>query len=225
VRTLHRYPVKSLLGEDLPALAIDERGVVGDRLWSVRTPEGKIGSGKNSNRFAAVLGLLDLRATVRNGSALVSFPDGAEAAVDDPAAAELLSRHLVRPLSFAREGEVMHFDDGPVSLIGAASVQALERERGTEVAPSRFRPNLVLETDEAFVEDGWVGGRIGVGEVELEVVMTSPRCVMVDMKTADLPEQHGNLLALGRVNAACLGVIASVVRPGTIRVGDPVSVL
>lgn len=206
----------------MPALALDIRGVVGDRLWSVRTPENKIGSGKNSHRFAAVIGLLELRSALRDGRVMVTFPDGVEVDVEDPHSAEVLSRHLGRPLTFARETDVNHFDDGPVSLIGTASVAALERERGAAVAATRFRPNIVLETAEAFVEDGWVGRRIGFGDVELEVVMTSPRCVMVDMKTADLPEQHGNLLAVGRLNDACLGVIASVVRPGTLRVGDPV---
>jgi uncharacterized protein len=220
VRALHRYPVKSLLGEELTSLTVDVRGVDGDRLWSVRTPDGKIGSGKNSHRFAAVLGLLELRARVHDGRVTVTFPDGRETDVEAQSSAELLSSHLGRPLTFARETDVTHFDDGPVSLIGTASVEALEQERGAEVSVSRFRPNLVLDTDEPFVEDGWVGRRVVVGDVELEVVMTSPRCVMVDMKTADLPEQHGNLLAVGRLNDACLGVIASVVRPGTIRIGD-----
>jgi hypothetical protein len=31
---------------------------VGDRTWSVRTSSGEIGSGKNSQRFSAVPGLL-----------------------------------------------------------------------------------------------------------------------------------------------------------------------
>jgi hypothetical protein len=223
VRTLYRYPVKSLLGEEVPALAVDTRGVEADRLWSVRTPENKIGSGKNSHRFAAVLGLLDLRARLQDGRVLVSFPDGSEVDVEDPNGKELLSRHLGRPLTFARESDVNHFDDGPVSLLGGASVAALEQERGAAVSATRFRPNIVLDTDKAFVEDGWVGRRVLLGEVELEVTMTSPRCVMVDMKTADLPEQHGNLLAVGRLNDTCLGVIASVVRPGTMQVGDPVT--
>ena len=54
VASLHRYPVKSLLGEDLDELTLDERGVVGDRLWSVRTRADKIGSGKSTSRFEAV---------------------------------------------------------------------------------------------------------------------------------------------------------------------------
>jgi hypothetical protein len=47
---------------------------------------------------------------------------------------------------------------------------------------------------------------------------------MIDAATADLPAQQGNLLAIGRLNGAHLGVIASVVVPGTITAGDDVLV-
>jgi hypothetical protein len=43
---------------------------------------------------------------------------------------------------------------------------------------------------------------------------------MVDMGTADLPAQPGNLAATGRLNNACLGVIATVLTPGAALVGD-----
>src|SRR3954462_4492715 len=35
VRSLHRYPVKSMLGEDLDRVAVDRRGVVGDRAYAL----------------------------------------------------------------------------------------------------------------------------------------------------------------------------------------------
>src|SRR3954469_16006455 len=76
VVSLHRYPVKSLLGEDLDAVELDERGVVGDRMWSVRTPDGKIGSGKTTRRFQAVPGLLQLRASSDGGRGRVGLPGG-----------------------------------------------------------------------------------------------------------------------------------------------------
>lgn len=54
----------------------------------------------------------------------------------------------------------------------------------------------------------------------LRVAMPSPRCVMVDMQTADLPAQPGNLKAVGRINDVLLGVVAAVSQPGTINIGD-----
>ena len=224
VQSLHRYPVKSLLGERLDAVDVDDRGVVGDRLWSVRTAEGKIGSGKNSTRFAAVPGLLLLRSTSDGDDVVVTWPDGTSCRVADPNAARLLSDSIKRPLTFARETSISHFDDGAVSLVGLGSVAALSAEVGQEVDVGRFRPNIVVSGLAAFAEDELVGRRLRVGEVQLEVTMRSPRCVMIDMESADLPRQHGNLLGIGRINEACLGVIARVLEPGRIAVSDAVDV-
>jgi uncharacterized protein YcbX len=224
VAALRRFPVKSLLGERRPYLDLDARGCVGDRAWSVRTAEGKIGSGKNTRRFAAVPGLLDLRAREQGGAILVEFPDGTELPIDSDGIAERLSAHLGRPVTVAKETDVSHFDDGPISLAGTASIDALALVRGEPVDPSRFRANVLLATHLPFEEVRWVGRRVTIGTAVLRVEFPSPRCVMVDMATADLPEQHGNLLALGRINDANLGVIATVEQPGRIAVGDLLTV-
>ncbi|HET6817900.1 MAG TPA: MOSC domain-containing protein [Mycobacteriales bacterium] len=225
VAALHRYPVKSLAGEQVEQLDCDERGFVGDRLWSVRTDAGKIGSGKNTRRFAAVDGLLLVRARVRSGGVELAFPDGRCCDVDDDVAAQWLSAHSGEPLTLARESDVSHFDDGPVSMLGLASVAALSAEVGADIDPSRFRANVLVEGTPALAEDDLVGQRVAIGTAVFEVTMRSTRCVMIDMATADLPEQHGNLLAVGRMNETCLGVIARVVQPGRVRVGDRVQPL
>ncbi|HEY7280425.1 MAG TPA: MOSC domain-containing protein [Actinomycetota bacterium] len=220
VAALRRFPVKSMLGELCEWLDLDARGSVGDRVWSVRTAEGKIASGKDTRRFAAVIGMLELRASERAGRVVITFPGGVESAVDDPATPGLLSMHLGRTVTVARETEVSHFDDGPVSLVGTASVDALGTERSEEVDSARFRPNILLATDEPFVEDSWIGRRVEVGSAALRVLARSPRCVMINMASADLPEQRGNLAAIGRLHDACLGVIANVEAPGRIALGD-----
>ena len=225
VQSLHLYPVKSLVGETVTQLDLDERGCVGDRLWGVRTADGKIGSGKSTRRFRAVLGLLELRAARQGERVGVTFPDGSTYFTDATDAAAKLSEHIGEPLTFVREADVSHYDDGPVSLIGTASVQALADERGADVSPQRFRPNILLDTEVPMVEESWIDGRVAIGSVVLEVALRSPRCVMVDMKTADLPAQPVNLLAAGRLNDSCLGVIARVVEPGRISVGDEVRVV
>lgn len=225
VLSLHRYPVKSLAGEDMDALDIETRGVVGDRYWSIRDAANKIGSGKATRRFAALPALLTLRASGVNGRVTVTFPDGEVLAVDDPRTAGRVSEHLGQPVTLAAETDVTHFDDGPVSLLGIQSVNALAAAVNADVDPLRFRPNIVVSGLPAFAEDDLVGRQVRVGQVSLEVVMRSTRCVMIDMETADLPAQHGNLLAVGRLNETCLGVIARVVRPGRVTVGDPVTTL
>lgn len=220
VASLRRFPVKSMLGERLDALQIDERGVVGDRIWSVRTAEGKIGSGKNTRRFAAVPGLLRLQTHTAHSGVMVTLPTGEELLTSDPATDHALSRFLGRPVTLACESNVSHFDDGPVSILGMASVSALAAEVGSEVDASRFRANILVEGLPPLTEDSLVGQYLRIGDVTLEVTMRSTRCVMIDMETANLPAQPGNLLTLGRLNNACLGVVARVIAAGQIRVGD-----
>lgn len=220
VVALNRYPVKSMLGEEVSHLDIEKRGCVADRFWAARTANDKIGSGKNTRRFAAVPGLLAVRAQHRDGRVVLSFPDGSSCLIDDPEAALRLSRHLGQDVTLAEEGSVNHFDDGPVSIIGSGSIAAVTRAVGAEVDPVRFRANIIVEPVAAFGEEDWIGRRIRVGEVVLQVTMASTRCVMVDASTADLPAQPGNLAAIGRLNDARLGVLASVAAPGRVNVGD-----
>lgn len=222
--SLHRYPVKSMAGETVEVLACDERGGVGDRAWALRTASGRIGSGKRTRRFEPVDGLLRLRAHTEDGVPVVTLPSGESFPVSDPGAAAALTDHLGVEVTLARESDVDHFDDGPVSVLAQASVEALGGELGAEVASARFRPNVLVEGWPAFAEDQLVGRTLRVGGVVLEVTMRSPRCVMVDMESADLPPQTGVLRAAGRANSACLGVIARVVEPGRIQVGDRVVV-
>ncbi|HET7310990.1 MAG TPA: MOSC N-terminal beta barrel domain-containing protein [Mycobacteriales bacterium] len=220
VAGLYRYPVKSLAGERVEHLDCDERGFVGDRVWSVRTANDKIGSGKNTRRFAAVDDLLLVRARLDGDRVELRFPDGRRCDVTDDEAAAWLSTHSGEPLRLAPESTVSHFDDGPVSLLGLDSVGALSAATGREIDPARFRANVLLDGLPALAEDDLVGQHVAIGDLVLEVTMRSTRCVMIDMATADLPAQPGNLLAVGDMNEACLGVIARVVQPGRVRLGD-----
>ncbi|MFC3688072.1 MOSC domain-containing protein [Aquipuribacter hungaricus] len=234
VASLHRYPVKSLLGEQVDRLEVDARGCAGDRVWALSTGGGMLASGKSGRRFTAVPGLQQVRARLVGGTVLLRLPDGTETSADDPAAPALLSAHLGREVTLLREADgssdglhdgVGHFDDGPVSLLGTASVGAVADDLGAPVPTSRFRPNIVLRTDAAWAEDAWDGRRLQVGDVLLDVVQTSPRCTMVDAATADTPAQPGVLKAVGRLNGAELGIIADVVRGGVVAVGDQVSLV
>lgn len=222
VISLHRYPVKSLLGEDLSELVLDARGVVGDRRWSVRTKTGKIGSGKNTRRFASVPGLLQLRSRYDTDCPVVVFPDGSCAPADSPDAAARLSYLVGSAVTLAEETDVSHFDDGPVSLIGTASLAAVAREAGSDVHPQRFRANIVLRTNVPFTEDHWIGRTLRIGSTLLAVEMASPRCVMLDAATANLSAAPGLLRAVGAANHARLGVIARVAEPGRVALGDAV---
>lgn len=222
VASLHRFPVKSMTGEQVDRLELDLRGCVGDRVWAVDTGDGRVGSGKTTRRFTAVPGLQLVQARLVDGGVVLRFPDGTEHPVEDPRTADRLSEHVGRAVSLAPETDGTHHDDGPVSLLGSASVEAVAGELGAPVAVGRFRANIVLRTTRAWAEDAWEGRRLRLGGVLLDVVSTTPRCVMVDAATAERPAQPGVLTAVGRLHGAELGIIAEVVEAGWVAVGDEV---
>lgn len=225
VASLHRYPVKSMVGERLEVADVVVRGLRGDRLWAVRDEDGKLGSGKSTRRFRKMEGLLDLVASYDGDVPVVVFPDGRGLRGDDPSVDEALSAHVGRPVTLGREAQVSHFDDGPVHLVTTASLDAVAQRLGSPVDPRRLRPNLVVTAGDlmGLVEDGWVGRRLRVGEVVLEVVARMPRCVMVDLPQVGLGATRV-LDVVGDLNDANLGVLATVGTPGRVRVGDPVRV-
>lgn len=226
VAAVYRYPVKSLRGEELEHAEVEARGLVGDRLWAVRDPDGKLGSGKSSRRFRQMDGLLDLRARYDGDTPVVAFPDGREHSGPGEAVERALSAHVGRPVRLAREGDVAHHDDGPVHLVTTASLRHLARALGEDVDVRRFRPNLLVDTPglEGLVEDGWVGRELTVGEVRLRVVAPMPRCVMTTQAQGDLPADPRVLRTVTDLNDTDFGVLAEVLRPGRVQVGDPVSV-
>jgi hypothetical protein len=223
---LSRYPVKSLVGEDLDRVLVEERGLVGDRLWSVRDPDGKLGSGKTSRRFRRMDGLLELAARYDGETPVVTFPDGRVLRGDDPGMHDALSGHLGRPVSLAREQDVSHFDEGPLHLVTTASLARVREVHGSPVDPRRLRPNLVVETDEAgYVEESWVGRRLTVGDqVVLAVRGPMPRCVMLTLPQRGLPPDGQLLRTVSDDSDLCLGVVVDVVTPGAVAVGDEVMV-
>jgi hypothetical protein len=122
------------------------------------------------------------------------------------------------------------FADGyPLLLIGTASLVDLNARLAQPVGMRQFRPNLVVQTGKAFVEDGWQ--RIRVGEVVFENVKPCARCIFttVDPEQASLHPKQEPLATLNgyrRSEAGTLFGINLVARgTGLVKLGDTVEVL
>lgn len=120
-----------------------------------------------------------------------------------------------------------YFDAFPIHLVTDRSLATLaERAPGSSFDVRRFRPNLVVEVDTTvhgdFPEHEWIGRRITVGDVELEVTADCPRCVMVTRPFADVPADRQVLRTVVREADQNIGVYATVVSPGRIAEGDAV---
>jgi uncharacterized protein len=92
---------------------------------------------------------------------------------------------------------------------------------------------VIVDTPTAgFVENDWVGRKLAIGEdVQLEVALPDPRCVMPSLEQKDLPRDPRILKALAqhnRIDVAgalypCAGVYAVAKATGTIRKDDSVT--
>ncbi len=95
----------------------------------------------------------------------------------------------------------------------------------------RFRANIVLETrdHDLFHEDKWLGGTLLFGNGEprpaVSVTMRDMRCVMINLDPDTAVQDKRVLKTVVRLNKNHAGVYGTVVRTGTIRVGEPVSLV
>ena len=81
----------------------------------------------------------------------------------------------------------------------------------------------MVETDDPFVEEGWVGRDVSVGDAVLTVVERVPRCRTIDL-VQDGSEASGRWLKpLASEREGCAAVYLDVRRPGSIAVGDAVT--
>ena len=219
---LWRYPVKSLLGEQLQAVQVEQRGLAGDRLYAVADREGKLGSGKTTRRFRRLDGLFELRARTRGDRPLVTLSDGRELEAGDPELDAFLSERYGDELRVACESTVPHHDAAPLHLLSTSSLRWLANNLpASEVDRRRFRPNVLLDVAGAdLLDDAWVGRRFALGSAAIRVVERTERCVMTTNAQSELPKDPDILRAVTELNGACLGVFASVEEPGVVRVGD-----
>jgi MOSC domain-containing protein len=99
VRSLWRYPVKSMLGERLESCEVSERGFAGDRAYAaVDVESGRIASAKNPRKWAK---LFDCRSRLdgASGGVRIVLPNGTEILAEDPGAAGALSHALGRAVT------------------------------------------------------------------------------------------------------------------------------
>lgn len=219
---LWRYPVKSLLGERLEEVEVDDRGLVGDRLYAVTDGQGRLGSGKTTTRFRRLDGLFELRARSVDGRPLVTLPDGRELLAGDAELDAFLSGRYGAELRVARESAVRHHDAAPLHLLTTSSLDWLAGQLpASQVDRRRFRPNILLDgTSRGLAEDAWIGRRFALGSAVIRVTDRTDRCVMTTNAQSELPQDPAVLRAVTQLNETCLGVFADVEQPGNVQIGD-----
>jgi uncharacterized protein len=116
------------------------------------------------------------------------------------------------------------WDEGPVSILGAASAAAVA---GAERDRRRFRMLVEVEGTEPYEEDRWVGRGLVLGDAAVEVVARLVRCVIITQSPTTGAKDWDGLKVLAEEKGPdlCLGVVAEVTDPGTVAVGDAVQLV
>ena len=223
VVALRRYPVKSLGGESLGSVTVDERGLAGDRWYAVVDGDGRFGCGKDSRRFRRRDAVFSYAAHTTASSVVVTGPGGSWP-VGDSALDANLSAACDDDVAVLPEGDVPHFDAEAVSLIGTATLDWCRTELGVDADVRRLRTNVVVETTEPFVEETWIGSGLTIGSVGLSVSERVERCRTINLAQDGVATTTPWLKALGASRELCVAVYASVVTPGVLSVGDAVGV-
>jgi len=110
VHSLWRYPVKSMLGEELSAIDVTERGLLGDRAYAlVDSADGKAATAKNPRKWPTLFGFRAIfMEALRPGESLpvvrITLPDGTTATSQQADLNQVLSRALGRPVTLNAAG-------------------------------------------------------------------------------------------------------------------------
>jgi uncharacterized protein YcbX len=219
---IRRYPVKAMEGESMASAEVDARGLAGDRWYAVTDRDGRFAAAKDSRRFRRRDAVLDYAAETGDDGVVVRRRDGRRWPLGDALDLEL-SRATGDPVQVLPEDGTPHQDAGQVSLVGTASLAWVSRRLGVDADPRRLRVNLLVETDEPFVEESWTGA-VRVGDVVLRPVERVERCRTVDLAQDGLTTTTRLLTALGAARDLRLAIYLDVAARGTLRVGDEVVV-
>lgn len=132
------------------------------------------------------------------------------------------------PMSFADGYQILVATTGSLEALNAD----MESHGEGRVGMERFRPNIVIDHDEAWAEDRWAA--IEINGLRLDLVKPCPRCIMTTQDQATGSREGANPMpAMGRIRMSAdrrvpgplFGWNAVPRGEGTIALGDEVTVV
>ena len=208
---LWRYPVKSMRGELIPTADVLQTGIRGDReIVVLATKRNRIITSRTHHRLLGLQGGI--------------APDTGKATVngiawDDPAARKLVEEAVGEPAELIEVPGTERFDVLPLLVATDGAIEAIGLDR------RRFRPNILIAGVEGLAERQWEKKQIRLGEVEIYAAQLRARCVMTTYDPDTLKQDRTVLFRIVSDFDGTMALDCSVTKPGTIRVGDEVTVV
>jgi uncharacterized protein len=227
IQQLRRYPVKSMQGEALPSAALTLQGFAEDRRYAFVQAASRSPFPWLTARELPEL--LYYRTSVEKaGTPEVAVTVATAHGENWPIASDDLRKALEarsgRPLFLLRDYRGL-FDVAPVSLISRQTVARIAEESGTKENSWRFRPNLLVDLEDArpFGELQWVGKTLRIGTAaRIAITEVDQRCVMITLDPVTGESTPEILKCVVQKHGQSAGIYATVLTPGEVRAGDPI---
>ena len=229
VTELHRWPVKSMAGQRVDALNIDERGAAGDRAHAL------FDEFKDAPRRLTVRQVprMLLWHAAYDGADVtpqdvpfpeLTAPDGRTFDWRDPQLPHALEDDLGRPVALRRDLGLMQDLDHSLLVTTQATLDAVSAALDTEIDLRRFRTNVHVVLDaEPYAEEEWEGRELTIGDAAFRLLHPCERCV-IPTRDPDSAQKWPELLRwLTRERRMLFGMNARPLRAARIAIGDPVS--
>jgi uncharacterized protein YcbX len=211
VAELWRYPVKSMRGEQLQQAEVLQTGVRGDReIVVVSTSRRRMITARTHHRLLGLQGGIspETHAATINGYSW-----------DSPEARALVEEAVGEKAELVHVPGTERFDVLPLLVATDGALDALGVDR------RRFRFNILIGGVEGLAERGWEDKQLRIGEVEIYAAQLRARCVMTTYDPDTQKQDRNVLFRIVKEFDGTMALDCSVVKPGTIRVGDPVTIV
>ena len=228
IRTVARYPVKSMRGEACASLPLTLQGFEEDRRFAFVQAESRSAFPWLTAREMPELLRWQTsveKAGMADAAVTVTTPAGERWPVASNEVRQAIEKRFGKPVFLLRDYRGS-FDVANVSLISEQTVQGIAEESQTEANPWRFRPNLLvnLEVGAAFDELKWVGKVLRIGDkARIAVTEVDERCVMITLDPSTSEPAPQILKCVVQQHNKCAGVYATVLTSGEVRTGDGIN--
>lgn len=234
IKEIVRHPVKSFRGESVKKTRVESYGVYGDRSHAFldKTRPGKYLTLTQEPIMAMYHATFVGEESLEKYPVVkITSPSGKEYEWGEEGLLQELEKFSGKSLTpiqyspaFVPLGAI---EEDHLLITTEASIEKIEELWGSKVDFRRFRPNFVLttESDEPFVEETWLGKRLVIGNVEVEVNGLCERCSIINIDPDNATVDSSMLKTVYKERNNCFGIFASVIKTGEVNIGDAVSLI
>jgi uncharacterized protein YcbX len=200
IAEIWRYPVKSMVGEQLQSARLTNLGIDGDRVIHIRNAQGRLVTSRTR------LWLLGFHASLDS----LGQPVVGGTPWSDPSIITAIRKIVGPGAQLVRDEGPERFDVLPLLVATDGAIAAFGRDH------RRLRPNLVIGGVKGLDERNWPGKRLIVGDVVIRVEDLRGRSIMTTFDPDTLAHDPNVLRDIVKRFAGKLALNCEVIQGGTI---------